>query len=381
MNTGTFYNSIPCQSISLDEILFNHKGFCPVPEDWFVIITDIVNSTTAVSKGLHKYVNLIATGSAVLVLNIAFKQGIHIPFFFGGDGVTFLVPQSLEKRCMKALESYSAGAFENYELTLRAGSVTVREIYASGHELLITKYQYSNSFTIPLVLGYGLRHAEELVKNVKVLSEKGIQSTEPDLTGMLCRWDTIPAPEGKNFIVTLLVTACPEYKQSWAFALIMKEIERIYGFPANRQPITISKLKLKSTFRRLSAEMKSQIAGDWIALLLDRLFEIIGHLYFMTTKGRKYLKSLVEMSDTLIMDGRINTIISGTEDQMKELVAYLDQMEANGVIHYGIQSGHSSVMSCYVRNEADGHIYFIDGSEGGYTMAAQNLKSKTFAQI
>jgi hypothetical protein len=33
-------------------------------------------------------------------------------------------------------------------------------------------------------------------------------------------------------------------------------------------------------------------------------------------------------------------------------------------------------MSCYVRDWDDGHIHFVDGSEGGYTKAAKLIKAK-----
>jgi Protein of unknown function (DUF3095) len=34
------------------------------------------------------------------------------------------------------------------------------------------------------------------------------------------------------------------------------------------------------------------------------------------------------------------------------------------------------VMLCYVHNVDDGHIHFVDRSEGGYTQAAKMLKRK-----
>jgi hypothetical protein len=37
-------------------------------------------------RGLHETINLVATGSIVAVLNIAYKAKITVPFFFGGDG-------------------------------------------------------------------------------------------------------------------------------------------------------------------------------------------------------------------------------------------------------------------------------------------------------
>ena len=89
-----------------------------------------------------------------------------------------------------------------------------------------------------------------------------------------------------------------------------------------------------------------------------------------------YLTNLVEMSDTLVIDGKINTVISGTSKQREQLEAALNEIEMNGEILYGLYVSKESVMSCYVRNMNDRHVHFIDGAEGGYTKAATILKKK-----
>ena len=82
------------------------------------------------------------------------------------------------------------------------------------------------------------------------------------------------------------------------------------------------------------------------------------------------------MSDTLVIDGKINTVISGNKEQRQALQQYLDELEAAGEIIYGLHVSNASVMSCYVRDMKDGHIHFVDGSDGGYTQAARVIKAK-----
>jgi hypothetical protein len=85
---------------------------------------------------------------------------------------------------------------------------------------------------------------------------------------------------------------------------------------------------------------------------------------------------MIEMSDTLVIDGKINTVISGTEAQRRKLQAALSKLEERGEIFYGLYVSRESVMSCYVRDMDDGHIHFVDGGEGGYTKAAGLMKLK-----
>jgi hypothetical protein len=93
-------------------------------------------------------------------------------------------------------------------------------------------------------------------------------------------------------------------------------------------------------------------------------------------QGREYREGVTRLSDTLMLDGKISTVIAGTRGQRERLAAALDAMEAAGGIHYGMHVCSSSVMSCYVRDRRNDHIHFVDGIGGGYTRAATVLKAK-----
>lgn len=203
-----FYSTLPSHRMLLPALLADESLFSPVPANWHVIITDIKGSTTAVLSGSHQDVNLIATGSIVTVLNIAYSMDITVPFFFGGDGATFVVPPVLIDRLMEALGLYRINTLNNFNLELRTGTVPVADIYAKGHGINITRFNNSAAFAIPVVLGSGLDYAEKIIKREDyLLSGHKPQTQELDLTGMQCRWDTIPPPKDKEEIVTLLIIA------------------------------------------------------------------------------------------------------------------------------------------------------------------------------
>lgn len=373
----SFYTELIAQPGTLSKLLGNEELFAEVPSDWHVIITDIVNSTGAVAGGRHQDVNLIATGSIVAVLNIAFAMDITVPFFFGGDGATFIIPQVMVERAMLALNRYRENTFANFTLELRAGIVAVKDIYAAGHHLHIAKYCSSENFSIPIILGNGLTYAEQLVKGRLQADEKPSQDEDLDLTGMQCRWDKIGPPADKEEVVTLLIIAREAEKQGQLFSKILAELDNLYGNPVKRQPISMPQLKLKSTFKKMGTEMRARFGKlKYILLLRNLLATFIGKFYFKTGVGKTYLEKIIEMSDTLVIDGKINTVISGVAAQRKKLEQYLDALELSNEIVYGLHVSSASVMSCYVRDLKDGHIHFVDGSEGGYTKAAKMLKAK-----
>lgn len=378
LNSDQFFSSLPINELPLGDLLTTPALFKEVPADWTVVLTDIKSSTQAVLDGQHQNINLIATGSIVTVLNIAFGKNITVPFFFGGDGATFIIPPSIIDKIMQALSLYKANTLSNFGLELRTGAVSVEEIYAQGHQLQLARFSHSAVFSIPILLGNGLSYAEQLIKGAScLLSGYPPQEEELDLTGMQCRWDKIAPPADQDEVVTLLVVARNNAHQADTFRKVMDKIEQLYGPLQQRQPISVAKLKLKTSFGNLGNEMRARLGKiKWLELIHTWLINLYGYLYFSTASGKTYLKTLVEMSDTLVIDGRINTVISGKEEQRLGLQAFLDQLEKTGELIYGLHVSTASVMSCYVRDLKDGHIHFVDGSEGGYTFAARMLKTK-----
>ncbi|WP_316795433.1 DUF3095 domain-containing protein [Pedobacter agri] len=377
-NQDHFFSNLPVNKISLQQLLLRKDLFKEVPNDWHIIITDIKSSTQAVQAGLHENVNLIATGSIVTVLNIAFKANISIPFFFGGDGATFVVPASIVDKSMSALQIYRRNTLANFNLDLRAGIVSVKEIYESGHHLNISRFSISKMFSIPIVLGDGLDYAEKIIKGENYLFSKDESSEEElDLSGMQCRWDKIQPPENSEEVVTLIAIAQDCKKQAEILSKIITQLDIIYGAPEKRQPISIPKLIFRTSFNNLGREMRHRIGKiKFFELVKTWFINAYGYIYFRTESGKKYLNQMVEMSDTLVIDGRLNTVITGTRLQRTKLEKALNQLEKNNEILYGIYVSGESVMSCYVRDLEDDHIHFVDGAEGGYTKAAAVLKEK-----
>ena len=378
VTTELFYTSLPINNVGLDDLLSDEALFIQVPVDWHIVITDIKNSTKAVLNGQHQTVNFLATGSIVIVLNIANKMNVDVPFFFGGDGATFIVPPSIIDAVMQALSKYKVNSLNNFELELRAGVVPVRKIYDDGYELRVSKHSRSSVFSIPVVLGQGLDYAEKLIKGEDYLADKyPDDEDEPDMTGMQCRWDRIAVPENQEEVIALLVTAREGVRQSAVLSKVIQLMDEIYGPPQQRQPISINKLRLKTSYNSLKTELLARLGKSRVLKVIHAMIlNAYGYIYFRTLKGKLYLEQLVQMSDTLVIDGRINTVISGTAAQRFSLEERLQQMETAGEIYYGLHISNASIMSCYVRNMDDAHIHFVDGSDGGYTQAARMLKAK-----
>ncbi|WP_034887438.1 DUF3095 family protein [Gillisia sp. Hel_I_29] len=376
-----FYSSLDLHSGSISDLVANKALFSKIPEDWYALAADIKNSTEAVRTGKHDQINLVATGTVIAILNLAYSKNITIPFFFGGDGATMLIPNELLQSAMAALNQHRINTKENFGLELKIGALPIKDIYSKGISLELLKVKISEILTIPVVLGEGLQYAENKIK-ARYSSSDNVDNKIPDLLdleGMECKWDKISPPNSNQEVVSLIVTASKNTDPSEVFSKVLHSIDTIYGSLDRRKPISVKRLNLKASLRKLNEEMRTKLGKyDLFYLIKNWYTTVIGKYYWSNTlAGKTYLQKLVELTDTLTIDGRINTVITGTPQQRKSLASYLDNLEEKGKIKYGLHVSEQSVMSCYVRDfKIDDHIHFVDGAGGGYTKAANQLKNK-----
>lgn len=377
-NNPEFYSELPVNEIGLSKLFGQPHLFNDLPNDWHVIITDIEGSTEAISQGRHHDINMIATESIVAVLNIIYKNGLEIPFFFGGDGATFIIPSNMLSEVIHALRTHSDNILNNFKLKLRVGHVTVAEIKENGFRLTIAKTRTSALLSIPVILGDGINYAEKRIKGTEyLLGNFEKLTTEVDLQGMQCRWDQIEPPQDRDEVVSLLVVSKSEELQPQAFSKVIACIDEIYGNVESRKAVTTSKLKLLANFSRIKKEVQSQMKKRVLfSTAVDWFKTIIGKFYFTSSKGKQYLNKLVQLTDDLVLDGKINTVISGTREQRILLQEKLQKMEEDQIIVFGLFTSNAAIISCYVRDMDLKHIHFIDGANGGYTNAGSMLKEK-----
>jgi hypothetical protein len=378
MTSTRFYSDLPTNTVSISQLMGDETRFAAMPADWRVILTDVRKSTQALSEGRHQVVNLVATGSIIAALNIAQREGVSLPFFFGGDGATLLAPPALAERIEQALLVHRANTRANFGLDLRVGSLGLAEVYRQGARLQIAKVDINQGLVVPVALGAGLPHVERIIKRDDYAPPPLASNAALDLNGMECRWDSIRPPDNTQEVVCLLVVARDDQRQSAIFSHLLAQLDAIYGPLASRSPVSLPRLKLKTTLGKIKTEMRAKLGRfDCRYLLENWLRTLIGGLYFrFNPEGAQYLRDLVKWSDTLMIDGRINTIMCGTAVQRHALVETLQRLEDRAEIRFGLQVSRASVISCYVRDRRHHHIHFVDGLGGGYTQAASMLKAK-----
>ena len=378
-----FYRDIKALEIPVTKALEDHCFFA-LPSDWHVVIADIKNSTAAVAEGRHNDVNLIAAGSLIAALNIAKEKSVEIPFFFSGDGGAVIVPGEIVDDVMAGLQRHNENAFKNFALTMHIGCMSVATISSGGASLRIAKVQIGQNLTKALLVGNGLKTAEQ---HIKRKSGNGSENLSADLDvnmkGLECRWDKVKPPTDENEIVCYLVEATNQAQQTEVYREVLVKIDEIYGPLEGRSPLSKNRLRLLLNLKKIETEMKVKFGGWRLRYYIGTLLENFLGLFFFGMnlklggiKGQDYLSQLIANADTLTIDGRINTIISGKSDKRKQLIKYLKAQEEKGILIFGHHISKESIMTCYIENINAKHIHFVDGSDGGYTEAAKELKAK-----
>ena len=384
-DTHYFYRDLPKYHTSLAELLAADVFFVEVPNDWAVVMLDVQGSTQAVAAGLHHEVNLAATGGIVAVLNLLHERdpGLEVPYFFGGDGATFLLPPTALDDALDVLDRYQTHVRRTLSLALKVGAHSVGRARAGGHEIRVSKLAVNEHLTLPIVLGTGVKFAEGRIKAALHVEgdEAPISIPALDLQGMECRWDEIKPPRNQQRVVCLLAVCPDDAAQGQRYAAVAKTIDEVFGTHELRHPISGPRLKLDLAIAKTRQELSVRLGRyTFWQLLREWMVTAIGPLYFrFSDAGRAYVTQVVELSHTLMLDGTFNCVLTGTQAQIDQLIAYLDAEEAAGRLQFGLHTTHASLMSCYVVDRDREHAHFVDGTEGGFTSAARALKAKLAA--
>src|SRR5690606_30554520 len=160
----------------------------PAPETWHVVVTDVAGSTDAIEKGHYKDVNAVGVAS-ILALRNALPD-VELPYVFGGDGATILVPGNRIAQVDTALRGMRNVAQEAFSLTLRASHVPVARLTQFGHPFLVGRYRLSPHVVLAAFSGRGVSVVEQWVKDPDLGKQFSVSDDGPaeaDLEGFECR--------------------------------------------------------------------------------------------------------------------------------------------------------------------------------------------------
>jgi hypothetical protein len=392
MLTETFYADLAPLKQFLE--ITKPENFHSVPNDWYVVVTDIVESTKAIKEGRYKDINLLGACSIIAVLNVA--QKIDIPFVFGGDGASIVIPPTLYAGTKKALLSLQQLAQSEFELTLRVGIVPVADVTAANYAVKAAKLKVSENYSQAVFMGGGMTYATKLVKAPSEANIYRLQQSDAfvdvDLSGLECRWQDIPTKHEEILSLIIMETGQHLSKAGVAYQNVIKQIEKIYGNDLSYHPVVANEPNLTFQTKHLIKETKLRSkSNSWFSrtvyLWKIKLENFLG-LIFMTFKLKiggmdwgGYKKILTEATDYRKFDDMLRMVISGTRLQREQLINYLEEQYKAGRLVYGTHVSDRALMTCLVFEHNGPQVHFIDGADGGYTLAAKAMKVRMHSKV
>jgi hypothetical protein len=378
-STIGFYEALP--TFNRFSRFVDRDPYHEVPDDWNVVITDVKGSTKAIEQGRYRDVNTVGAATIVVIQNVLGE--FQFPYIFGGDGATLLVPTEhlpLVKASLLGLKAMAQSAFQ---LELRVGAVPMSEVRRCGGIVEVSKFELTKGRSIAFFRGGGLTVAEALIKSKDGKYDVRGKAQEPSMEGLSCRWRPIESRRGS--ILSLLVMERPGFQES-ALREVIAFLERVFeGQLDSANPAEGGRMVYKPLIQCVRDEMRyhgSIFSRAVLARFLEVLFcQLVFRFRLPLNPATEvYTKAVPAHSDFRKFDDMLRMILDSSAAQTKQIRAFLEDLRAQGKIYYGLFESSTCLMTCFVENIGQGgHIHFIDGGDGGYAVAAKQLKSQMAA--
>ncbi len=362
-----------------------------VPADWYIIVSDIEQSTKAINEGRYKDVNFIGASTIVALLNL--QPNLDLPFIFGGDGATLLLPPWLIEQAKPALQAVQQLSQSSYNLHLRVGIIPISEVYAHRYQLEIAKFAVSDNYAQAMINGDGLAFVEQTIKDPILGKRYLLQPEASDQPGLLdgleCRWQEIPSRYGETVSLLVRAEAATSAERNSINRHVIEQIEAIYGADAAHHPVDVKQLSLSLRPHDLWAEARLRGGSSKLQQLryLNNIWwlNVLGKVLLATgaktelTDWAEYPQILQASTDYRKYDAMLRMVIAGTPAQRQQLEVFLKRERQAGRLNYGIHVSDSALMTCIVFERMGRQVHFIDGNHGGYAKAADQLKQQSHA--
>jgi hypothetical protein len=353
--------------------------YAPLPDDWSIGVADIVESTKAIAQARYKAVNM--AGAAVIAAVTNALEGREFPFVFGGDGASFAVaPDDLE-HARDALAATAAWVQTDLDLAMRVALVPLAAIRAQGLDVRVARFGPSANLSYAMFSGGGLGWADTAMKRGEFSVPMAPPGTQPDLSGLSCRFEEMPAVRG--LILSVLVMPVEGSDPSAYRRLIEDIVALVERIPDQGRPVPAAGPPLRWPPADVEFEARAQRGGllfkRRLGLLAHTLFSYVIFRFGIKVGGfvpKIYVQQLVENSDFRKYDDGLRMVLDCAPDLERTLRERLAAAASAGIARYGLHRQDAALITCFTPSALrSDHVHFIDGARGGYASAATALKA------
>lgn len=360
--------------------VLDEARYVPVPDAWWIALCDVVMSTRAIEEGRYRSVNMAGAALIAAVRN-ALPEA-DTPFVFGGDGATLLVPPEHRRTVETVLAATVTWVRETLGLELRAALIPVAAVRVAGHDLRIARYAASPTVDYAMFSGGGLAYAEAALKRGLHAVPAAPGGAKPDLTGLSCRFEAVPARDG--LVLSLIVLPEGAADRNAVLAVLGELLAEVEASPGMGRPVPESGPAMRPPWSGLREDVRGHGAAAGSRLLrLASLFLSRGAAFALFRLGvpfgrfspRRYRRRLAANADFRKYDDGLRLTVTCPVATADRIEARLAAARAAGLVRYGLHRQEAAVVTCITPSLLrDDHVHFVDGADGGYARAAAMLK-------
>lgn len=362
--------------------VLDEARYVPVPDQWWIALCDVTMSTQAIADGRYRSVNIAGAALIAAVGNAV--PGFDLPFVFGGDGATLLVPPEHRDTVEAVLAATVTWVREALGLDLRAALIPVAAVREAGWDLRVARYAASVHVDYAMFSGGGIAYADAAMKRGLHAVPAAPAGAQPDLTGLSCRFEAVPARDG--LVLSLIVVPREGADRDAVLAILGAILSEVDASPGMGRPLPESGPPMRPPWSGLVADARAEgtLAGSRL-LRVAAMFVTRGAAFALFRLGlpfgafspRRYRRRLAANADFRKYDDGLRLTVACPVATADRIEARLDLAQEAGLVRYGVHRQDAAVVTCVSPSVLrDDHVHFVDGADGGYARAAAMLKRR-----
>ena len=281
----------------------------------------------------------------------------------------------------EALAATAIWVEESLNLVMRVALVPVKDIRAQGLDVRVARFGPSPNLSYAMFSGGGLGWADAAMKRGEFAVPAAAPGTQPDLSGLSCRFEEIPSTRG--LILSVLVVPV-EGADPLAFRKVIEDIIRLVEkSPDAGRPVPPGGPPLRWPPAGVEYEARAARGGPLMKrrsiVLAVTLWAYVVMRFGIKVGNfvpKNYVQQVVENSDFRKYDDGLRMILDCTGELERALAELLAKAASARVVRYGLHRQDAAMMTCFTPSVMrSDHVHFIDGARGGYASAATALKA------
>ncbi|HTV22208.1 MAG TPA: DUF3095 family protein, partial [Polyangiaceae bacterium] len=290
------------------------------------------------------------------------------------------------ERALRGLRTLATTAFD---LTLRASIVPLAELLAEGHIARVARFRASEHIRLAMFSGSAFSVAERWFKDPErgkryEVSAEG--ESNADFDGFECRWRPLASQRGHTVSLIVRALAPTEAERTQTYKNLLHAFDRIVDGDACH-PVKLNELELEGWLGDFSVEARVRAQGASgpaysSARRSARKQTFVGKLLTASGltaggfDGKLYKRDLVKNCDFRKFDDTLRMVVDLNVAEIYRLESRLSAEQRAGRLAYGMHRSDAALITCLVRSYSGDHVHFVDGSDGGYALAAKELQAQ-----